>query len=90
MKDFPSAFAGMAVMLISLPLPGMVARAMQSMQKNMMKAMDARVQTVSESTNTLFPKPSTIHIYRSDGCVTNGQGFWLGAKNEREGCGEAR
>jgi len=47
--DERSAFAGLAVMLIFFPLPGIIARAMQGLQRRLMVKTDARVQTVTES-----------------------------------------
>jgi hypothetical protein len=74
----------MVVMLLSYPFPGIVIRAMASMQKDVMKATDARIQTVSESKDARLPSPSFVDLCRaSDGRSTDGQDFWLGAKNER-------
>ena len=49
-----SAFVGVAVMLACLPLPGWVAKLIQSIQETAMKKTDARVQTVTESMLSLF------------------------------------
>ncbi|KAL0957019.1 hypothetical protein HGRIS_003120 [Hohenbuehelia grisea] len=48
-----SAFAGLAVMLALLPIPGRVAQLMQSVQQAQMKRTDARVQSVTETMNVL-------------------------------------
>ncbi|VDB85429.1 unnamed protein product [Peniophora sp. CBMAI 1063] len=43
-----SIFVGLAVMIISLPVPGYLAKLLHSAQQNAMKSTDARVQTVTE------------------------------------------
>lgn len=44
-----SAFVGMGVMVLTLPVPGYVAKIAQDVQTARMKKTDARVQTVTES-----------------------------------------
>lgn len=48
-----SALVGMAVTLITLPIPGYLAKLMNSTQQNLMKATDSRIQTITEAVNTL-------------------------------------
>ncbi|KAI0052512.1 hypothetical protein FA95DRAFT_1675194 [Auriscalpium vulgare] len=48
-----SAFVGMAVMVILFPVPGYVAKVIQTVQKETMKKTDARVQTVTETMGVL-------------------------------------
>ncbi|OJA20724.1 hypothetical protein AZE42_08493, partial [Rhizopogon vesiculosus] len=48
-----SAFVGLAVMVILFPVPGYVAKTIQSVQKEKMNKTDARVQTVTETMNVL-------------------------------------
>lgn len=48
-----SAFVGLAVMVLLFPLPGMVAKKIQSVQRTKMEKTDARVQTVTETMNAL-------------------------------------
>ncbi|KIJ68833.1 hypothetical protein HYDPIDRAFT_173463 [Hydnomerulius pinastri MD-312] len=48
-----SAFVGLAVMVIMFPLPGLVAKKIQSVQTEKMEKTDARVQTVTETMNVL-------------------------------------
>ncbi|VDB89909.1 unnamed protein product [Peniophora sp. CBMAI 1063] len=48
-----SAFVGVAVMIACLPLPGWVAKLIQSIQETAMKKTDARVQTVTEMLGVL-------------------------------------
>ncbi|KAJ8594877.1 hypothetical protein M405DRAFT_759938 [Rhizopogon salebrosus TDB-379] len=48
-----SAFVGLAVMVILFPLPGYVAKMIQTVQKEKMNKTDARVQTVTETMNVL-------------------------------------
>ncbi|KAH9951515.1 hypothetical protein B0H21DRAFT_775731 [Amylocystis lapponica] len=43
-----SAFVGLAVMVVLLPIPGLLARHIQEVQIETMKKTDARIQTVSE------------------------------------------
>ncbi|KAF8477848.1 hypothetical protein JB92DRAFT_2801159 [Gautieria morchelliformis] len=43
-----SALVGMAVMVVSIPLPGYVAKRLNSVQTERMKKTDARVQSVTE------------------------------------------
>ncbi|KIO07506.1 hypothetical protein M404DRAFT_24002 [Pisolithus tinctorius Marx 270] len=50
---FLSAFVGLAVMILLFPLPGMVAKKIQSVQRTKMEKTDARVQTVTETMNAL-------------------------------------
>ncbi|KAE9395907.1 P-loop containing nucleoside triphosphate hydrolase protein [Gymnopus androsaceus JB14] len=48
-----SSFVGLAVMIVSFPLPGYIARKVQIFQEKRLKKTDARVQSVSESMNVL-------------------------------------
>ncbi|EIM92492.1 uncharacterized protein STEHIDRAFT_127305 [Stereum hirsutum FP-91666 SS1] len=48
-----SAFVGMGVMILLFPLPGYVAKLIQTAQVATMKTTDARVQTVTETMNVL-------------------------------------
>ncbi|KAI6136946.1 hypothetical protein F5141DRAFT_1077700 [Pisolithus sp. B1] len=48
-----SAFVGLAVMILLFPLPGMVAKKIQTVQRTRMEKTDARVQTVTETMNAL-------------------------------------
>ncbi|KAF9229723.1 P-loop containing nucleoside triphosphate hydrolase protein [Gyrodon lividus] len=48
-----SAFVGLAVMICCFPLPGVVAKKIQSAQMGKMEKTDARVQTVTETMNVL-------------------------------------
>ncbi|KIO02467.1 hypothetical protein M404DRAFT_9898 [Pisolithus tinctorius Marx 270] len=48
-----SAFVGLAVMILLFPLPGMVAKKIQSVQRTKMEKTDARVQTVTETMSAL-------------------------------------
>ncbi|TFY83125.1 hypothetical protein EWM64_g881 [Hericium alpestre] len=48
-----SAFVGMAMMLVLFPVPGYVARLIQTAQVETMKQTDSRVQTVTETMNVL-------------------------------------
>ncbi|KZV64704.1 hypothetical protein PENSPDRAFT_656364 [Peniophora sp. CONT] len=48
-----SAFVGVVVMIACLPLPGWVAKLIQSIQETAMKKTDARVQTVTEMLGVL-------------------------------------
>ncbi|KZT06271.1 P-loop containing nucleoside triphosphate hydrolase protein [Laetiporus sulphureus 93-53] len=48
-----SAFTGMAVMVLMFPLPGYVAKIIQSIQQEKMKKTDARVQDVTETMNVI-------------------------------------
>ncbi|KAJ6462020.1 hypothetical protein C8R47DRAFT_1225647 [Mycena vitilis] len=48
-----SAFVGMGVMVLLFPLPGYVAKNIQTVQQQRMKMTDARVQTVTETMNVL-------------------------------------
>ncbi|KAI0028294.1 hypothetical protein K488DRAFT_80756 [Vararia minispora EC-137] len=48
-----SAFVGMAVMLVSFPIPGYIASKIQTLQQQAMKRTDARVQTVTEMMSVL-------------------------------------
>ncbi|KAI6134164.1 ABC transporter type 1, transmembrane domain-containing protein [Pisolithus croceorrhizus] len=48
-----SAFVGLAVMILLFPLPGMVAKKIQTVQRTKMEKTDARVQTVTETMNAL-------------------------------------
>ncbi|KAJ4000261.1 hypothetical protein F5050DRAFT_1804229 [Lentinula boryana] len=48
-----SCFVGLGVIIISFPLPGMIARYVQRAQEKRLKKTDARVQSVSESMNVL-------------------------------------
>ncbi|KAJ7147409.1 P-loop containing nucleoside triphosphate hydrolase protein [Mycena crocata] len=49
-----SAFVGMGVMVALFPLPGYAAKWQQTVQREMLKKTDARVQAVSESKLTLL------------------------------------
>ncbi|KAI3622081.1 atp-binding cassette transporter [Moniliophthora roreri] len=48
-----SALVGLAMMLITLPIPGFIAKAVQTVQGKRMKRTDARVQSVTETMNVL-------------------------------------
>ncbi|KAF9066068.1 hypothetical protein BDP27DRAFT_1424214 [Rhodocollybia butyracea] len=48
-----SAFVGLAVIVISFPLPGFIAKWIQVAQEQRLKKTDARVQSVSEAMNVL-------------------------------------
>ncbi|KAJ8520559.1 hypothetical protein ONZ45_g2613 [Pleurotus djamor] len=48
-----SAFVGLTVMVLCMPLPGFVGKAMQDVQKERMKRTDARVQNVTETMNVI-------------------------------------
>lgn len=48
-----SAFVGLAVMVLLFPLPGMVAKKIQTVQRTKMEKTDARVQIVTETMNAL-------------------------------------
>ncbi|KAF5384757.1 hypothetical protein D9757_006267 [Collybiopsis confluens] len=48
-----SSFVGLAVIVFSLPLPGIIAKGVQMAQERRLKKTDARVQAVSESMNVL-------------------------------------
>ncbi|KAJ3564413.1 hypothetical protein NP233_g8310 [Leucocoprinus birnbaumii] len=48
-----SAFVGLGVMIALYPLPGIVAKKIQQVQKMRLKRTDARVQTVTEAMNVL-------------------------------------
>ncbi|KAI6045165.1 hypothetical protein EDC04DRAFT_2638851 [Pisolithus marmoratus] len=48
-----SAFVGLAVMILLFPLPGIVAKNIQTVQRTKMEKTDARVQTVTETMNAL-------------------------------------
>ncbi|KAJ1309716.1 hypothetical protein OPQ81_006481 [Rhizoctonia solani] len=48
-----SAVIGMAVMVLSFPIPGKVAHIINNVQVSRMKKTDARVQTVTESMNVI-------------------------------------
>ena len=48
-KHLISAFVGLAVMVICFPLPGLIVKKMQSMQREVMKKTDTRVSAVTES-----------------------------------------
>ncbi|KAF5338427.1 hypothetical protein D9758_012247 [Tetrapyrgos nigripes] len=47
------AFIGLAVMLIMFPVPGLIAKLVQDVQRSRLKVTDARVQTVTETLNVL-------------------------------------
>ncbi|KIJ62401.1 hypothetical protein HYDPIDRAFT_94464 [Hydnomerulius pinastri MD-312] len=48
-----SALVGLVIMFATFPLPGMVAKRIQSVQREKMKRTDARVQSVTETVNVL-------------------------------------
>ena len=48
-----SALVGMAVTLVTLPIPGYLAKLMNTTQQDLMKATDSRIQTITEAVNTL-------------------------------------
>ncbi|GJE85927.1 multidrug resistance-associated ABC transporter [Phanerochaete sordida] len=48
-----SAFMGMLVIVVMIPLPGYVAKLIQGVQATKMKKTDARVQNVTESMNVI-------------------------------------
>ncbi|KIK71390.1 hypothetical protein GYMLUDRAFT_254610 [Collybiopsis luxurians FD-317 M1] len=48
-----SSFVGLAVMVLSFPLPGLIAKGVQNAQEKRLKKTDARVQSVSEAMNVL-------------------------------------
>ncbi|KAJ6604251.1 hypothetical protein DFH09DRAFT_1300496 [Mycena vulgaris] len=48
-----SSFVGMGVMVLLFPLPGYVAKLVQTVQQQRLKRTDARVQTVTETMNVL-------------------------------------
>ncbi|KAJ7578270.1 P-loop containing nucleoside triphosphate hydrolase protein [Mycena floridula] len=48
-----AAFAGLAVMVLMLPIPGLIGRALQRAKKTQLLKTDARVQTVTETLNVL-------------------------------------
>ncbi|KAJ7102323.1 hypothetical protein B0H15DRAFT_943257 [Mycena belliarum] len=48
-----SAFIGMGVMVLLFPLPGYVAKLVQTVQQERLKRTDSRVQTVTETMNVL-------------------------------------
>ncbi|TFK34800.1 multidrug resistance-associated ABC transporter [Crucibulum laeve] len=48
-----SAFVGFSTTLILFPIPGWIAKKLQTVQQNKMKKTDARVQIVSEAVNVL-------------------------------------
>ncbi|KAH7905737.1 P-loop containing nucleoside triphosphate hydrolase protein, partial [Hygrophoropsis aurantiaca] len=48
-----SALVGLATMVVLFPIPGFVARKLQTVQVEKMKKTDARVQTVTETMNVL-------------------------------------
>ncbi|QRV86037.1 ABC transporter transmembrane region [Ceratobasidium sp. AG-Ba] len=48
-----SAIVGMAVMVVSVPIPGKVAQLLNSVQTERMKKTDARVQSVTEYMNVI-------------------------------------
>src|SRR6201999_3438233 len=52
-----SAFIGLAVMLICFPVPGLIVKRIQTMQRQVMKKTDARVQAVTESKRIVFFLP---------------------------------
>lgn len=51
-----SCFVGLGVMIVSFPLPGMIAKYVKRAQEKRLKKTDARVQSVSECTS-IHPKP---------------------------------
>ncbi|KAF7369381.1 ATP-binding cassette transporter [Mycena venus] len=48
-----SSFVGMGVMILLFPLPGYVAKLVQTVQQQRLKKTDARVQSVTETMNVL-------------------------------------
>ncbi|KAJ3772853.1 hypothetical protein FB446DRAFT_788322 [Lentinula raphanica] len=48
-----SSFVGLGVLIVSFPLPGMIAKFVQHAQERRLKKTDARVQSVTESMNVL-------------------------------------
>lgn len=46
-----SAFVGLAAIFILFPIPGLVAKLVQTVQKRRLKETDGRVQSVTESTS---------------------------------------
>ncbi|KAJ7225905.1 P-loop containing nucleoside triphosphate hydrolase protein, partial [Mycena pura] len=48
-----SAFVGMGIMVLLFPLPGYVAKLVQTVQQQRLKKTDARVQAVTETMNVL-------------------------------------
>ncbi|KAE9400658.1 P-loop containing nucleoside triphosphate hydrolase protein [Gymnopus androsaceus JB14] len=48
-----SAFVGLAMTVLLTPIPGLLAKSMQSLQQTKMKKTDARIQTVTETMNVL-------------------------------------
>jgi len=58
-----SAFVGLAVILIMFPVPGLIAKLVQDVQKSRLKRTDARVQTVTESKQYSYhTEESHLHI----------------------------
>lgn len=49
-----SSFVGLAVMIVSFPLPGYIAKWIQTIQEKRLKRTDARVQSVSECMSPSF------------------------------------
>ncbi|KAF7366640.1 ATP-binding cassette transporter [Mycena sanguinolenta] len=61
-----SSFVGMGVMILLLPLPGYVAKMVQTVQQQRLKKTDARVQTVTESAlrlNLFLSMEDSSHAY---------------------------
>ncbi|KAJ7578610.1 P-loop containing nucleoside triphosphate hydrolase protein [Mycena floridula] len=48
-----AAFAGLAVMILMLPIPGLISSAIRKAKKTQLLKTDARVQTVTETLNVL-------------------------------------
>lgn len=55
----PAALAGMAVMILIMPLPGFVGTLMQVAEEEKLNRTDARVQSITESTLVSFPSPQS-------------------------------
>lgn len=48
-----SGLVGMALTFVTLPVPGYLAKLMNTTQRNLMKATDDRIQTITEAVSTL-------------------------------------
>lgn len=75
-----SSFVGLAVMIVSFPLPGYIARKVQIFQEKRLKKTDARVQSVSECMSRFFfaPPSGQLIATSSNERSADDQTIWLG------------
>jgi hypothetical protein len=80
-----SAFVGLAVIILTYPAPGYIAKHIRDVQAFRMQKTDARIQLVTESKSLALLRDFSSPLPFSYECNANGEIIWLGKENKREG-----